>query len=60
LIPEPGNQKKCKYENSVNGHHGMNPTGHYPHMFEEEKRKILSKLEEPLIFLVLFKGTLSL
>jgi hypothetical protein len=32
-------KRKCKYTSSVNGQYGMNPTGRYTHMFEEEGRK---------------------
>ncbi len=31
-------QRKCISTSSVNGQHGMNPTGRYAHMFEEDKR----------------------
>jgi hypothetical protein len=30
-------QRKCKCTSSVNGQYGINPTGRYAHMFEEER-----------------------
>jgi hypothetical protein len=43
-------QRKCKCVSSFNGQHGMNPTGPYAHMFEEEeKRKFIQTTTEILI-----------
>jgi hypothetical protein len=43
-------KRKCKCAISVNGQHGMNPTGRCVHMFEEEeKRKFIETTTEILI-----------